>query len=62
MHQLGIKVVAFQWIFAFVIMALLFVATLSFAIPGLFGKRLSAREDGDVVDQDRERQPLLDDQ
>jgi len=61
-HQFRIHSVAFQWIFAFTIMATLFVATLAVAIPGIFGKELSfRREGGDVVSEDRERQPLLDD-
>lgn len=61
-HQLGIKIVALQWIFAFVVMSLLFVATLIIAIPGAFGKELQFREEGDIVSRDRERQPLLDDE
>ena len=61
-HQLGIKVVALQWIFAFIIMSLLFAATLAVAIPGFFGKELTFRRDGDVQVEDRERQPLLDDE
>ena len=61
-HQLGIKVVALQWIFAFVIMSLLFAATLAVAIPGFFGKELTFRREGDVQVEDRERQPLLDDE
>jgi heme/copper-type cytochrome/quinol oxidase subunit 2 len=61
-HQLGIKVIAFQWIFAFVVMSVLFLATLAIAIPGAFGKELRFRQEGDVVDRDRERQPLLDDE
>lgn len=61
-HQLGIKVIAFQWIFAFVIMSVLIAATLAIAIPGALGKEVTVRREGDVVSQDRERQPLLDDQ
>ena len=61
-HQLGIKVVALQWIFAFVVMSVLFVATLAIAVPGAFGKELRFREEGDVVSRDRERQPLLDEE
>lgn len=60
-HQLGIKVVALQWIFAFVVMSVLFLATLAIAIPGAFGKDLTIRQEGDIVSRDRERQPLLDD-
>ncbi|MCJ1230955.1 hypothetical protein MMC12_007630 [Toensbergia leucococca] len=61
-HQLDLKFIAFQWIFAFVIMSVLFVATMLISIPGIFGKELTIRRDGDVVDRDRERQPLLEDE
>jgi len=55
------KIIAFQWIFAFVIMAVLFIATLGIALPGVFGKEVSFRRDTGVVDSDQERAPLLDD-
>ena len=42
-------------------MSVLFLATLAIAIPGFFGKELSFRREGDIVDGDRERQPLLND-
>ena len=59
-HQLGTKVIAFQWIFAFVIMSLLFIASLMVAVPAYFGKELTLTPDSDdLIDQDRERQPLL---
>lgn len=61
-HQLWIKVIAFQWIFAFVVMSVLFVATLAIAIPGAMGRELRFRQEGDIVSRDRERQPLLDDE
>ncbi|KAI9677733.1 MAG: hypothetical protein M1829_002505 [Trizodia sp. TS-e1964] len=51
------KTIAFQWIFAFTIMAALFVLSLIIALPGL-----GLRREGAVVSEDRERQPLLDDQ
>lgn len=54
------KVVAFQWIFAFVIMGVLFLATLVIAIPGIFGKEVSFGRES-VVSGDQERAPLLDD-
>ena len=54
------KVIAFQWIFAFVIMGVLFLCTLVVAVPGIFGKDISLRREGAVAD-DRERAPLLDD-
>jgi len=53
------KPAALQWIFAFVIMAVLFLATLAIAIPGFFGKEISFRRDTGVVNQDQERAPLL---
>ncbi|KAI2626242.1 DUF1774-domain-containing protein [Xylaria nigripes] len=46
------QVIALQWIFAFTIMAVLFVATVAVAIPAAFGR---ARE------SDAERAPLLTD-
>ena len=55
------KAIAFQWIFAFIIMGILFLATLVIGVPGIFGKELSFRRDGDVVPADQERAPLLDD-
>jgi len=51
------KVVAFQWIFAFTIMATLFVSTVFIAIPDVFGS--SGRKQ--VIAEDQERAPLLDD-
>lgn len=54
------QVVALQWIFAFTIMAILFLCTLVIAIPGIFGKEISLRRD-QVIADDRERAPLLDD-
>ncbi|KAK2623512.1 hypothetical protein QTJ16_007066 [Diplocarpon rosae] len=59
--QFFTKAVAFQWIFAFTIMATLFLATLLIAIPGIFGKEFSLRHDQSVVPADQERAPLLDD-
>jgi hypothetical protein len=61
-HQFLIKTIAFQWIFAFTIMATLFVTTLLIAVPGIFGKEISFRREQDVVPSDQERAPLLDDQ
>ncbi len=54
------QIVAFQWIFAFTIMATLFICTLVVAIPGIFGKELSFSREPVVAD-DRERAPLLED-
>lgn len=52
------KAIAFQWIFAFVIMAVLFLATLVVAVPGIFGKEIgiARREERE---EDTERAPLL---
>jgi Fungal protein of unknown function (DUF1774) len=61
-NQYFTKVIALQWIFAFAIMATLFVLTLAVAIPGIFGVRFGIeRGEARIVDEDRERQPLLDD-
>lgn len=57
-HQFFLKVIAFQWIFAFVIMSALFVATCGIAIPGFFGKELTFGRNT-VVNEDQERAPLL---
>jgi len=59
--QFFTKVIAFQWIFAFTIMATLFVFTILIAVPGIFGKEFSVRRDQAVVPADQERAPLLDD-
>jgi len=59
--QLATKVVAFQWIFAFVIAGVLFVLSLAVAVPKFFGADRSARQEGAIVSEDRERAPLLDD-
>jgi len=53
--------IAFQWIFAFVIMATLFLFTLAIALPGAFGKEFTMRRGTGVVPADQERAPLLDD-
>ncbi|EKD20130.1 uncharacterized protein L3040_002197 [Drepanopeziza brunnea f. sp. 'multigermtubi'] len=59
--QFFTKTFAFQWIFAFTIMATLFFATLVIAIPGIFGKEFSFRTEQNVVPADQERAPLLED-
>ncbi|KFY31841.1 hypothetical protein V493_00744 [Pseudogymnoascus sp. VKM F-4281 (FW-2241)] len=53
------QVIAFQWIFAFTIMAALFVATFVITFPEIFGGRFTRGEA--VVAEDQERAPLLDD-
>ncbi|KAH6895338.1 hypothetical protein B0T10DRAFT_557562 [Thelonectria olida] len=51
-HQL----IAFQWIFAFVIMAVLFIFTLIVAVPAFSGREFSWRQQEPA---DQERAPLL---
>lgn len=60
--QFFTRAIAFQWIFAFIIMGILFIFTLLIAIPGIFGKEFSVRRDQNLVPADQERAPLLDDQ
>jgi hypothetical protein len=52
------QVVALQWIFAFTIMATLFVATFLIAVPAWTGRDLKWRR-GEPVAADTERAPLL---
>lgn len=59
--QFFLKIVALQWIFAFTIMATLFLCTLVIAVPGIFGKEISFGRDTRVVSEDQERAPLLED-
>ncbi|KAJ4012831.1 hypothetical protein NW752_006102 [Fusarium irregulare] len=49
------QVIAFQWIFAFIIMALLFVATVVVAVPVATGREINWRS----APADQERAPLL---
>lgn len=51
--QFLVQVIAFQWIFAFVIMGTLFVVSLAVGVPGLLGRDPFAR--GQIVSEDRER-------
>jgi len=53
-------IIAFQWIFAFIIMAILFILSLAVGIPGLLGRDPFKR--GEIVSEDRERAPLLADE
>lgn len=57
---MAVHVLALQWIFAFVIMGCLVILSLLVGIPGVLGER-GIRREGEVVDSDRERAPLLDD-
>ena len=61
-HQIAIKTIAFQWIFAFVIFAVLFALTTAIAVPTVMGKDVSFRKNVPGLGEDSERQPLLDDQ
>jgi hypothetical protein len=53
------QIVALQWIFAFVIMALLFLGTLGVAVPAWTGKEIKWRR---APESDAERAPLLNDE
>jgi Fungal protein of unknown function (DUF1774) len=55
--QFFAKVIALQWIFAFTIMAIVFLFTLAVAVPGIFGADTGVEARGG----DRERAPLLQD-
>lgn len=55
--QILTRAVALQWIFAFVIMSILFLLSVVVAFPGIFGEDPFKR--GQVVSEDRERAPLL---
>ncbi|KAH7165603.1 hypothetical protein EDB81DRAFT_754342 [Dactylonectria macrodidyma] len=54
--QFSHQVIAFQWIFAFVIMSILFILTLVVAIPAWSGREFSWRQPPPA---DQERAPLL---
>lgn len=60
--QFATHIVALQWEFATAIAAVLLFLSLAVGIPGLFGKDVNFRHSQSVVSEDRERQPLLDDQ
>jgi len=55
------KKIALQWIFAFTIMAMLFILSLAIAVPGIFFGVKFGIEPGEPsgASDDRERQPLL---
>jgi len=55
-YQFLIVMIALQWIFAFTIMAILFLASVVVAFPDATGVQLGR---GQVVSADRERAPLL---
>ncbi|KAL6884255.1 hypothetical protein HDV57DRAFT_494078 [Trichoderma longibrachiatum] len=50
------QVIAFQWIFAFIIMAILFIMTLTVAVPAMSGREFRWRR---TTAADQERAPLL---
>lgn len=53
------QVIALQWIFAFVIMSVLFVATVVVAVPAWTGRDFSWKR---AATGDEERAPLLNDE
>lgn len=53
--------IAFQWIFAFVIMAVLFVSTVLIAVPAWAGRDISFGRRHEQPPADQERAPLLGD-
>ncbi|KAG0126018.1 hypothetical protein HOY82DRAFT_629145 [Tuber indicum] len=53
--QFFAKIIALQWIFAFTIMAIVFLCSLAVAIPGIYGRETGVEARGG----DRERAPLL---
>jgi len=55
-HQFLLAIIALQWIFAFTIMAILFLASVVVAFPDATGVQFGR---GRVVSEDRERAPLL---
>lgn len=57
-HQFLAKTIALQWIFAFIIMAILFLATVTVAYPAWTGKDPSV---GREEQTDEERAPLISD-
>ena len=60
--QLAIKVIAFQWIFAFVIMGVLLLASAVVAGLGVLGIDRSVRHVRAAVSEDGERKTLLNSQ
>ncbi|KAL7789555.1 hypothetical protein V8C37DRAFT_386290 [Trichoderma ceciliae] len=56
--QFKSQVIAFQWIFAFIIMALLFIMTVAIAVPAVTGRDVRWRR---TTSADQERAPLLND-
>ncbi|KAH8808975.1 hypothetical protein F5884DRAFT_389320 [Xylogone sp. PMI_703] len=59
-RQFHSKPHSLQWIFAFTIMAVLFVASATIATLRALGKDITFRREPAVVEQDTERAPLLD--
>jgi Fungal protein of unknown function (DUF1774) len=52
------QAIAFQWIFAFIIMALLFIQTITVAVPAWTGREIKWKRS---APSDVERAPLLND-
>ncbi|RFU28263.1 hypothetical protein B7463_g8089, partial [Scytalidium lignicola] len=59
--QFHLKTSPLQWIFAFAIMAALFLASLALAIPAALGKEIRFRREEPAPESEAERAPLLDD-
>ena len=62
-QQFRIKIVPLQWIFALVVTSILFLVTLAFTIPPLFGRELVFFRELDVEEEsiESEERPLLED-
>ncbi|KAL2885356.1 DUF1774-domain-containing protein [Ceratocystis lukuohia] len=62
MGQFLEKLVSLQWIFAFVIMGLLFIASFMVAVPAWTGRRVAWLGSDANADNEGERRPLIPDQ
>lgn len=60
-QQLSIKIIALQWIFAFVVFAIFLVVSLSISSSKYAGRDSLWRRVAHPDSSDRERQPLLND-
>lgn len=62
LRQLAVKIIALQWIFAFVIFGVLLVASLYTSTTKYYGRDTLFRSVAHPESADRERQPLLNEQ
>ncbi|KAL5596821.1 hypothetical protein BROUX41_006495 [Berkeleyomyces rouxiae] len=62
MGQIMEKLVSLQWVFAFVIMGMLFVASFMVAVPAWTGRRMAWLGSNESADAEGERRPLIPDQ